>query len=89
MLLGSSYAEVQLAGADVAGVDEDDDWEYFVAAWCVDPGLIPDEKIVVIPEPKEPGILFLREEEIIHSSLPTLRYLARPGLGRAVLLLGR
>jgi hypothetical protein len=45
VLLGSSCAGVQLAGADAAGIDEDDDREYFVAAWCVHSDLIPDDKI--------------------------------------------
>lgn len=43
--------------------------------------LIPDEKMVAIPEPQVPHVvgppLFLREEELIHAHLPALRYLVR------------
>ena len=72
-LLGSSCAQVELASSDADGVDEDDARELFVAAWCLHP-------LLVIPEPREPhdpGILFLREHEIIHAELPILHYLAR------------
>jgi hypothetical protein len=60
-------------------VDPDDARELFVAAWCLHPLVVPEQKLLVIPEPREPhdlGILFLREHEIIHSELPVLRYLA-------------
>lgn len=82
-LLGSSCAMVELATADADGVDVKDGREIFVAAWCVRPGLIPDQKILVIPEPAQPhdpcGILFLREHGTVHCELPTLRYLAHEG----------
>lgn len=79
-LLGSSCAQVELATADAEGVDDDDARELFVAAWCLHPLLVPEQKLLVIPEPLEPhdpGILFLREDEIIHSELPILHYLAQ------------
>ncbi|KAG0526126.1 hypothetical protein BDA96_06G118600 [Sorghum bicolor] len=73
-LLGSSCAQVELASSDDDGVDDDD------APWCLHPMLVPEQKLLVIPEPPEPhepGILFLREHEIIHSHLPILHYLVR------------
>jgi hypothetical protein len=79
-LLGSSCAQVELASADDDGVDVEDGRELFVAAWCLHPLLVPEQKLLVIPEPREPhdpGILFLREHETIHSHLPILHYLAR------------
>ena len=79
-LLGSSCAQVQLASSDADGVEDDDARELFVAAWCLHPLLVPEQKLLVIPEPLEPhdpSILFLREHEIIHSHLPILHYLAR------------
>lgn len=80
-MLGSSCAKIELAPDNA--VDPDDKREMFVAAWCAHPDLIPDEKIVVIPEPvmhdgRPP--LFLREEEMTHSDLPTLRYRVRTSL---------
>ena len=79
-LLGSSCTQVEIATADADGVDDDDARELFVAAWCLHRLLVPEQKLLVIPEPREPhdpGILFLREHEIIHSELPILHYLAR------------
>jgi hypothetical protein len=80
-VLGSSCANVELATSEADGVDPDDGRELFVAAWCVHPSLIPDQKILVIPEPAQPhdpcGFLFLREHEAFHSELSMLRYLAR------------
>jgi len=79
-LLGSSCTQVEIATADADGVDDDDARELFVAAWCLHPLLVPEQKLLVIPEPREPhdpGILFLREHETIHSELPILHYLAR------------
>jgi hypothetical protein len=80
-LLGSSCAQVELASSDDDGVADDDGRELFVAAWCVHPTLIAEQKILVIPEPRLPhdahGFRCLREHEIIHAHLPTLRYLAR------------
>ena len=48
-VLGSSCALVEIALSEA--VDEDDR-EPFVACWCVHPRLIPDEKIIGIPEPQ-------------------------------------
>lgn len=80
-LLGSSCAQIVVATPDDDGVDADDPREIFVAAWCIHPTLIPEQKIVVIPEPTPPhdphGCLFLREHEVIHPNLPAMRYLAR------------
>lgn len=44
------------------------------------PRLIPDEKIIGIPEPQvhvHEGPLYLRAEEVIHAELPALTYLVR------------
>jgi len=78
LILGSACAEVQLAGEGHVS-DPDDDREIFAAAWCVHPDLIPDEKILAIPERAEEHDcgppLFLRPEELIHAEVPALRYL--------------
>lgn len=80
-LLGSSCAKIVVATPEDDRVDPDDGREVFVAAWCVHPLLVPEQKIIIIDEPPPPhdpcGVLALREHEIIHPSLPTLRYLAR------------
>ncbi|CAL5044434.1 unnamed protein product [Urochloa decumbens] len=50
---------------------------FTVAAWAVHPDLIPEEVVVIVPEkdaPFSPGNLFLRPEELIHTSKSTLRY---------------
>jgi hypothetical protein len=56
-------AQIELATSDANGVDVDDGHELFIAAWCVHPGLIPEQKILAIPEPTQPhdphGFLFL------------------------------
>lgn len=54
-----------------AVVPEDDDREFFVAAWCIHPRLVPDEKVITIPEP-----VFLGDHEDM-TELPALRYLVR------------
>ncbi|KAF8760528.1 hypothetical protein HU200_010080 [Digitaria exilis] len=49
----------------------------FVGGWCVHPDFIPGQKLVLIPEPDEPhdpGVLFLRPHEIIHSKQDGLWY---------------
>jgi len=52
-LLGSAGVKVEIADPD-AVADPDDERELFVATWCAHPDLIPDEKILAIPEPEEP-----------------------------------
>lgn len=51
--------------------DDDDGREIVAGAWCIHPDLVPDEKILVIPERRPPHVveppLFLREHELIHS----------------------
>lgn len=80
ILLGSSCARVEVANNDALN-DPDDERELFVAAWCVHPDLVADEKIMAVPEPDEEPDggppLFLRPEEIIHADLLSLRYLVR------------
>jgi hypothetical protein len=79
-ILGSSCARVHIADDGAVG-DPDDERELFVSAWCAHPDLIPDEKIIAIPEREEehdggpPS--FLRREEMIHHEVPALRYLVR------------
>lgn len=76
--LGSACAHIELAPPEVT--PPDDDREFFVAAWCLDPTLIPDEKVLFIPEPNVciPGnALYLDADEIVLNKLPGLRYLVR------------
>lgn len=55
--------------------------KYFVAAWCIHPRFIPQQKIIAIPESEVPFVveppLYLREHELIRSELPALRHLVR------------
>ena len=77
-ILGSACARVVLAPPDVAPAD--DDREFFVAAWCLHPRFIPDEKIIFIPEPNvcvAGEAFYLHADEIVHDKLPGLRYLVR------------
>jgi len=75
-ILGSACARVELAPPEVT--PEDDDREFFVAAWCLHPRFIPEEKIIFIPEPMvREGPLRLRADELIQEELPRLRYLVR------------
>lgn len=49
----------------------------FLCAWCIDPDLVPVEKMMFLPEPPEPYEecgLFLRPQEIIHSRHDGLWY---------------
>jgi hypothetical protein len=48
-ILGTACAHIELVLPDVALPD--DDHEFFVAVWCLNPRFIPDEKIIFIPEP--------------------------------------
>jgi hypothetical protein len=79
-ILGSSSAKVEIADPEAIN-DPDDERELFIATWCAQLNLIPDEMIMAIPEPKEEHnggpLLFLRSWEIIHSEVPALRYLVR------------
>lgn len=55
--------------------------EFFVSSWCAHPDLVPDEVIMVVPEPEreqDGGLpLYLRPHEITHDDVPALRYLVR------------
>lgn len=66
-ILDSSCAGVEVTPPAV--VSEEDD-RFFVVAWCIHPRLIPDEKIVVVPEP-------LVRVDYGATELPALRYLVR------------
>lgn len=77
-ILGCACGRVELAPPE--SVSADDDREFYVAAWCMDPRFVPEEKIIFIPEPDvllPGGALFLRAEDIVHDSLPGLQYLVR------------
>jgi hypothetical protein len=82
-----------LASSDDDRAEDDDARELFVAAWCLHPLLVPEQKLLVIPEPPEPhdlGILFLWDHEIVRSHLPICPDARRrvSGLGRFVQLVG-
>lgn len=68
-ILGTSCASIEIAPLEV--IPEDDDHKLFVAAWCIHPRLVPDERIMAILEP-----LFLGALEDM-TELPALRYLVR------------
>lgn len=73
IILGNSCAKIEAEALD----DLDDEREFFVAEWCIHPKLIPNEKVIAVPEPEvhDPcGVLCLRPEEVIHAHLPALRY---------------
>jgi hypothetical protein len=76
-LLASSCVKPEIAGAE-ALPGEDDEREIFVAAWCANPNLVPDEMVLAIPEAEtvhDGGPpLFLRPWEVIHDEVPALRY---------------
>lgn len=67
-ILGSSCASIEPAPATVA-------------AWCVHPSFIPQEKLIGIPVSETPFVvvppLYPREHEVIHSELTVLRYRVR------------
>lgn len=69
-LHGPTCAEISIVRP--SEVPNDDDQEFFVTAWCSDLMLIPDEQILVIPEPRA-----LSPAEAALSVLPGLRYLVR------------
>lgn len=79
-LLGSSGCKVVIANPDALN-DPDDEREMFVAIWCAHPDLIPDQKILALPEPEEEHDggppLYLRPWEIIETEVPALRYLVQ------------
>lgn len=49
IILGPACAEVDMVRP--SDVPKDDDREFFVTAWCIDPSFIPDEQVVFILEP--------------------------------------
>jgi hypothetical protein len=77
-ILGTACAHLDIAPPGIA--PEDDDREFFVAAWCLHPKFVPDEKVIFIPEPNPlvPGnALYVNAEEVVLNRLPGLRYLVR------------
>lgn len=77
-ILGRACARVEPAPPESIPID--DDREFFVAAWCMDPRFVPEEEVIFIPEPgvQVPGgAQFLRADEIVHDRLPGMRYLVR------------
>lgn len=77
-ILGTACAHLELAPPDVT--PPDDDREFFVAGWCLDPRIIPEEETIFIPEPNVRILgdaLYLDADEIVLNKLPGLRYLVR------------
>lgn len=75
-ILGTACAHIELAPPEVTPLD--DDHEFFVAAWCLHPSFVPDEKIIFIPEPnvRIPGnALYIGVEEVVLNRLLGLCYL--------------
>lgn len=74
-ILGTTCAHLELAPAEAS--PQDDDREFLVAAWCLDPRLIPEEKTIFVLEPNvhvPRNALFLDADEIVINKLPGLRY---------------
>lgn len=77
-ILGRACARVEPAPPDA--ICEDDDREFFVAAWCLDPRLVPEEQSIFIPEPGVAvpgGALYLDADETVLDNLLGLRYVVR------------
>lgn len=77
-ILGRACARIEIAPPEAVPVD--DDREFFVSAWCMDPRFVPDEQIIFIHEPvhRIPGtVLCLRADEEVIDGLPGLNYLVR------------
>lgn len=74
IVLAPACVNLTLAPAHVVGNDKK---RLYAVAWCIHPYLVPTQKLVLIPEPEEPlepGILFLRPEEVIHFKQDVLWY---------------
>lgn len=70
-ILGRACARIELAPPE--SIPEDDDREFFVAAWCMDPSFVPEEEIIFIPEPVGhiPGdALYLQADEEMTDGVP-------------------
>jgi hypothetical protein len=77
-MLGTACAHLEIAPLGIA--PEDDDCELFVAAWCLDPKLIPEEKTIFIPEPRplvRGHALYIQADEVVLNRLPGLWYVVR------------
>jgi hypothetical protein len=77
-MLGTTCAHLEIAPLGIA--PEDDDCELFVAAWCLDPKLIPEEKTIFIPEPRplvRGHALYIQADEVVLNRLPGLWYVVR------------
>ncbi|WVZ98725.1 hypothetical protein U9M48_044125 [Paspalum notatum var. saurae] len=73
-VLGSSCAGIELDRDTEAKIDLK---RFVLAAWCLNPDLIPSRRTLWVPDPKEPhapGNLSLKEHEMIRSKLSGLRY---------------
>ncbi|KAJ1293711.1 hypothetical protein BS78_01G089600 [Paspalum vaginatum] len=73
-ILGSSCAKLEPTEDTVNRTDLK---HFVVADWRVHPDLIPCVRTLLLPEPKlphDPGNLFLKEHELIHSKLSLLTY---------------
>lgn len=77
-ILGRACTRIELAPPEPT--PEDDDREFFMAAWCLDPCFVPEEQTIFIPEPVAaiPGdALYLRADEDVIDGLPGLNYQVR------------
>lgn len=66
-----SPACAQVEETELRDIDDDDDREYFVTAWCKHPAFIADRNLIFIPEPNAIGIALPAD------ALPGLSYLVR------------
>lgn len=69
-ILGPSCGNIEVVWP--RDVEDNDDREFFVTAWCWHPRSIQHEQIIFIPEPSFQGAC-----EVARSELPGLRYLVR------------
>jgi hypothetical protein len=77
-ILGRACARIEIAPPEAVPVD--DDKEFFVSAWCMDPQFVLDEQIIFIHEPVHwiPGTaLCLHADDEVIDGLPGLNYLVR------------
>lgn len=74
-ILGHSFAAV----VGIVPGPREDGREFFVKAWCRDLRFIPNEEIILIPEPRvyDRNMLGLCPEDIIHLDLSGQHYLVR------------
>lgn len=67
-VLSPSCCNLELA--QLRDVNDDDDREFFLTAWCFHPRFIHHERVIFIPEPSYPGAC-----EAARTVVPSLRYI--------------